>query len=182
MDEPGLEDTKDALIASITDAYARGDMDMPSFERAVARIHSGGDRTALATEAAALGLALPDLEPRRDAALQGRDPVELSCVSGRLRQVGDWVRSRRYALSLKSSSARLDLREYEGARGFRLAIDVEAKSSVVKIIVPRGFEVEDRFSERVSSTVRNRGREAYGDNLIVLTGSIRSSVVKVKYR
>jgi hypothetical protein len=35
----------------------------------------------------------------------------------------------------------------------------------------------------VSSSVRNRRKGgAFGDNLVVLTGAIRSSVVKVKYR
>jgi hypothetical protein len=177
MTEPGLEETKDAIIRTITDAYARGDLDMPAFEVAVTRIQAGVDRNALATEAAALGLVLPALAPAV------ADMIELSCVSGSLRQAGDWVKARNYALALKSASARLDLREYEGARGYRLAIDIDARSSVVKIIVPRGFQVEDRFSERVSSSVRNRQKiDAYGDNLIVLTGSILSSVVKVKYR
>jgi hypothetical protein len=185
MREPELEETKDGIIGTITEAYARGDMDMPSFERAVTRIHASGDRTALAIEAAALGLVLPEPAPESGAGreIAALGAVELSCVSGSLRQEGDWVKSRRYALSLKSSSARLDLREYEGARGFRLAIDIDARSSVVRITVPKGFEVEDRFSERVSSTVRNRRRGgAFGDNLVVLTGAIRSSVVKIKYR
>jgi hypothetical protein len=185
MTEPGLEETKDGIIGTITEAYARGDMDMPSFERAVTRIHASGDRRALAVEAAALGLALPEPapEPRAGREIAALGAVELSCVSGSLRQEGDWVKSRRYVLSLKSSSARLDLREYEAARGFRLTIDIDARSSVVRITVPKGFEVEDRFSERVSSTVRNRRRGgAFGDNLVVLTGAIRSSVVKIKYR
>jgi len=187
MTEPGLDDAKDALIGTITDAYARGDMEMPSFERAVTRIHASGDRSSLAAEAAALGLAFPApvLDPRESSGplVSASEAVALSCVSGRLRQSGDWVKSRRYVLSLKSASARLDLLEYEDLRGFRLAVDIEAVSSVVRIIVPAGFEVEDRFSERVSSSVRNkRKRGAHGDNLVVLTGSIRSSVVKVKYR
>jgi hypothetical protein len=104
-------------------------------------------------------------------------------VSGKLRETGDWVRARRYELALKSASARLDLSEYAGARGFRLLIDVEAVSSNLRLIVPECFEVEDRLSERVSSTIRNRPKGANcGDNLVVITGSVRSSVVKVKYR
>lgn len=186
MAEPGLEESKDKLIQVITDAYSRGVMDMPAFERAVTRITASGDRSSLVAEASALGLALP--EPVADPRGAAEPPVasgavELSCVSGSLRKEGDWVRARRYLLALKSSSARLDLREYEGARGFRLAIDVEAISSSLRITVPKGFEVEDRLSDRLSSSVRNRPREAgYGDNLVVLTGSIRSSVVRIKYR
>jgi hypothetical protein len=184
MEEPGLEEAKDELIRKITDSYARGGIDMPGFESAVTRITASGDRSSLVAEAAALGLAVPApaLDPRERSAPAAADAVQLSCVSSNLRETGDWVRSRRYELALKSASARLDLREYDGVRGFRLVIDVDAVSSNLRVIVPEGFEVEDRLSERVSSTIRNRPRgESYGDNLVVITGSVRSSNVRVKY-
>jgi hypothetical protein len=187
MAEPGLEEAKDSLIQSITDVYARGDMDMPAFERAVTRIHASGDRQVLAVEAEALGLALPVPVPepqRRSAPPALASPcVELSCVSGNIRKAGDWVRSRAYKLELKSSNARLDLMEYEGSRGFRLAIEVDALSSSLRLTVPKGFEVEERFSESRSSVVRNKAKDgSFGDNLIVLMGYLRSSTVKIKYR
>jgi hypothetical protein len=186
MEEPGFEEEKDELIQTITDSYARGGIDMPAFERAVTRITASGDRSSLVAEAAALGLAVPApaLDPRERSAPApaAADAVQLSCVSSNLRETGDWVRSRRYELALKSASARLDLREYDGVRGFRLVIAVDAVSSNLRVIVPEGFEVEDRLSERVSSTIRNRPRgESYGDNLVVITGSVRSSNVRVKY-
>ncbi len=109
--------------------------------------------------------------------------MELSCVSGNLRKEGDWVKARDYRLALKSSNARLDLTEYEGARGFHLFLDVDATSSNLRLTVPEGFEVEDRFSERVSSVVRNKPKGDGGrDNLVVLTGYLRSSTVRIKYR
>ena len=53
----------------------------------------------------------------------------------------------------------------------------------MKLIVPEGFEVEDRFSERISSVVRNKPKgSSYGDNIVVLAGSLRSSTVRVRYR
>jgi hypothetical protein len=188
MVELSLEEEKDALIQTITDAYARGSMDMPAFERAVTRISASADRDVLASEAAALGLSSPT--PRAQPPVQSSsglesaaDAVELTCVSGRIRKTGEWVNGSLYKLSLKSSSVRLDLREYEGVPGFRLVVDLDAISSSVRLIVPEGFEVEDRFSENSSSSVRNRLRgDVYGDNRVLLTGRIRSSVVKVKYR
>ena len=110
------------------------------------------------------------------------NPLELSCVSGSIRMTGEWVKARDYRLFLKSSNARLDLTEYEGARGFTLYVDVDAVSSNLRIIVPEGFEVEDRFTERVSSTVRNKPKRSGGGNLVVLTGYLRSSTVRIKYR
>jgi hypothetical protein len=186
MTEPDLEEAKDRLIQAITDIYSRGGMDMSSFERSVTRITASGDRSALVAEAEALGLALPQAPAAASssaAPMAYADAVELSCVSGSLRQDGEWVKAERYRLYLKSSSARLDFEEYEGARGFRLFIELEAISSSIRIKVPKGFEVEDRISERKSSTVRNKPKdEAYGDNLIVLSGSIGSSTVRIKYR
>jgi hypothetical protein len=187
MEEPGFEESREALIQKITDIYSRGGMDMDAFERAVTRIHASGDRNSLATEAATLGLELPraELELRgRPAMLRAAsEPLELSCVSGNIRKVGDWVKARRYTLALKSSSARLDLCQYDGESGFRLFLDIDAVSSNLRLVVPEGFEVEDRLGDNVSSTVRNKPKgESYGDNIVVLSGSIRSSVVKIKYR
>jgi hypothetical protein len=178
MTDSTLERDKDALIRAMTDSYARGGMEMAGFERAVTRVSACADRAALAEEAASLGLALSA------AAREGpAEAIELDCASGSIRKEGDWVKARRYRMRLQSSSARLDFRAYDSARGFDLEIGLEARSSVVRLVVPPGFEVEDRFSERISSGVRNRPKgEACCGNRIVLTGSLKSSVVKVKYR
>jgi hypothetical protein len=181
----GFEGDKDRLIDAITDAYSRGAMEMSAFERAVTRITASPDEAALAAEASALGLTLP-VQGRDARAMPepvGLDLVELVCVSGSLKQEGEWVKAQRYRLFLKSSSARLDLREYEGRRGFRLFIELEAISSSLRIDVPEGFEVEDRISQRQSSDIRNKPKSSvYDDCIVVLSGSIRSSTVRVKYR
>jgi len=185
MAEKALDAEKDRLIDEITEAYSRGGMEMGSFERAVTRITASPDVDALAAEASALGFARPAWQPgasSRSAELEA-DLVELSCVSGKLRLEGEWVKAEHYRLHLKSSSARLDLREYEGRRGFRLLVELEAISSSVRIEVPEGFEVQDRLSERTSSTVRNKPKGSiYDDCTLLLTGSIRSSTLRVKYR
>jgi hypothetical protein len=184
MPDSLLEERKDALIQAMTEEYARGAMEMPAFEVAVTRVNACADLAGLAAEAAVLGI-VPEasVAVRRESALAKDEAIEIACVSGSVRKVGSWVKSRLYKLSLKSSSVRLDLLEYEGVRGFRLLVTIEARSSSIRLIVPRGFEVEERFSERVSSVVRNKPRgEAAGDNLVLLVGALRSSVVKVKYR
>jgi hypothetical protein len=182
MGDSKLEDERDALIQTVTEAYSRGAMEMAAFEKAVTRLNTCADRGALEAEAGQLGLQLPVSAATPPSS--GRpDAVELSCVSGNLRKEGDWVKARDYRLALKSSNARLDLTEYEGARGFRFFLDVDAASSNLRLTVPEGFEVEDRFSERVSSVVRNKPKGDGGrDNLVVLTGYLRSSTVKIKYR
>jgi hypothetical protein len=156
-------------------------MDMATFEAAVSRITTCPDEISLEVEAASLGVVVPavpnSVEP------SNLDSIDLDCVSSGIRKIGNWVKSRRYRLRLKSSTARLDLSEYEGASGFRLEIDVLAISSSLLLIVPKGFEVEDKIEERQSSVIRNRPKGgSYGDALVVLTGSLKSSVVKVKYR
>jgi hypothetical protein len=183
--DKALDAAKDRLINEITEAYSRGGMEMGAFERAVTRITASPDAGALAGEASALGFARPAWQPGaspRSAELEA-DLVELSCVSGKLKLEGEWVKAERYSLYLKSSSARLDLREYEGKRGFRLFIELEAISSSIRIELPEGFEVQDRLSERTSSTVRNRPKSSiYDDCIVLLSGSIRSSTLRVKYR
>ncbi len=198
MADPRLESGKDAVIQAVTEIYARGGMDMPAFERSVAALSACGDLEALQAEAGALGIdaqavmrALAPAQPRAPAArpesaLAAGPPegaIRLECVSGNLRQEGQWVRASAYELRLKSSSARLDLREYEDASGLRLVLDIDAQSSTIRLTVPRGFEVQDRLSERVSSSVHNKAKESpFGGNLVVLEGRLRSSVLKVKYK
>lgn len=185
MDEPRLERQKDLLIQRVTDVYVRGGIDMPAFEQAVTRINAFSDPRELAAEAASLGIG-SSLTPVPAAANAVSEPsrgIELNCRSGHIRKSGDWIKAALYRLNLRSASVRLDLREYDGAQGFRLVLDIDAQSSVVRLTVPRGFEVEDQFSENVSSMVRNRQRgDSYGDNRIVLTGRLQSSVVRVRYR
>ena len=186
MPDAKLESDKETLIKSMTEAYARGSMDMDACEGAVTRISACPDSGALATEIQALGLAMP-LVPR--PAYEGEpmpssrlEPIRLDCVSGSIRKSGDWVASGVYRIALRSSSARLDLREYRGAGGFRLVLEIDAASSSLRLIVPVGFQVEDRFSGSISSTVRNRPKgESVGDNRIALIGNLRSSSVRVKY-
>lgn len=195
MQDSTIANEREALIQLVTEAFSRGDMEMPAFERAVTRLNACADRPALEAEAGALGLSLPVVvhaetpavaTDRRLSPYQASpapaNALELSCVSGSIRMTGEWVKARAYRLFIKSSNARLDLMEYEGSRGFRLDIDIDAVSSNLRIIVPEGFEVVDQLSERVSSTVRNKPKHASGDNLIVLTGYIRSSTVRIKYR
>ena len=187
MADTTLDEEKDSLIQVLTDDYARGAVDIADFERSVTRINSCIDRPALEREAATLGLGTALVALRQSPApAPAHGPLEaipLECVSGTIRKSGRWVQSGAYRLHVRSSSVRLDLRDYEGGRGFRLLLDIEAASSSIRITVPRGFIVEDRFTGQVSSTVRNRPKgDSYGDNRILLVGSLRSSVIKIHYR
>jgi|GEM_PF-1982840 len=189
-----LDAIKDRLIEGITEAYARGAMEAADFERTVTRVAAAPDAEALAAEASAfgrsMGIEIPaPLEnrgaspPRPPIPAGGGEVVELSCVGGDLREEGDWVRSGAYRISLKSSNGRLDLREYEGEPGFRLLLELDLVSSNLKLIVPEGFEVEDRISERRSSTFRDRPEGGIYDGCVVtLTGSLRSSNLRVRRR
>lgn len=187
MADKALEAAKDELINAMTEAYSRGAMEVSAFERAVTRITASHDAEVLASEASALGLALArsgaESGSRRLPLEHEADLAEISCVNGKLRQEGEWVKSERYRLYLKSSSARLDLRAYEGRRGFRLFIELEAISSSLRLELPDGFELSDRISERRSSMLRNKPKgPVYDDCLVVLSGSLVSSTVKAKYR
>ncbi len=185
MQETRLEQEKDELIRRLTEAYAQDAIDMQGFELAVTRVSGCADEAALRAERASLDLSLPVIvHPEAGPpSLRQAEPQSLDCVSASLRKVGDWVKAGRYSMRLQSSNARLDFRAYEGATGLRLEIELDARSSNLRLIVPAGFEVEDACSERISSTVRNKPREApFGGNRIVLKGRIQSSTVRVKYK
>jgi hypothetical protein len=184
MQEPRLESQKDEMIQRLTDAYARSAMDMQEFERAVTRVSACADVAALQAEGASLerSLALPALSRPGTELEPASDTMRLDCTSGSIRKSGDWVRAGRCEMALRSSSARLDFSAYAGSRGRSLVIELEMRSSNLRLIVPPGFEVVDDLSDRTSSNVRNRPREGgSGENRIVLKGALRSSNVKVKY-
>ena len=185
----GLDAGKDELIDAVTEAYARGAMETAAFERAVARITAAADPAALAVETAALGIALPQAAAAPGSGASplphtgSEDLVELACVSGNIKENGEWVRASRYRLYLKSSNCALDLLEYEGRPGFRLLIELDLISSNLRIVVPEGFEIDDRIAERRSSTIRNKPKsEIYDDCVVTLAGSLRSSNLKIKYK
>ena len=176
-----LEGDKNALIQVITDAYVHGEMDVTLFEGAVSRITATKDESTLAVEAASLGLSFPAFVTAGSPSLG--EPIDLDCGSASIRKMGDWLRSSRYRLKLRSSSVRLDLRDYADARNFHLDLEIVAVSSSIKLIVPRGFEVEDRIEDQQSSVVRNRPRgAASGTQLIRIRGSLRSSTLGISYR
>jgi hypothetical protein len=180
MAQTSLSDRKDLLVKNATDSYIRGDLDIATFEAAVARIHECADEASLDAEAAALGIA-PAIfaSPRGLPAV----PVELECVSSALRLDRGWVKSGTYRLKLVSAPVALDLREYALASGFRLDLELDATSSRVTIIVPRGFVVENNIRENRGSVIKNKPRrDAAGDNVVTISGSVAYSVVKVKYR
>ncbi len=47
-------DERDALIQTVTEAYSRGAMEMAAFEKAVTRLNTCADRSALEAEAGQL--------------------------------------------------------------------------------------------------------------------------------
>ena len=181
MPSTELEGKKNAFIEVITDSYVRGSLDMPAFESAVGRITASSDEASLAVEAASLGLSLPAVI-KAATEVEG-ESVDLDCVSGNIRKEGDWLRSGRYRLRLRSSSVRLDFRHYAYGPSFRLELDLLSVSSTIRLIVPRGFQIEDRIDERQSSVVKNRPKVIDREGSVIqLRGSLRSSVIKVTYK
>ena len=94
-----LEDSKNALIQVVTDAYVRGDMEMTLFEGSVGRITATKDESSLAVEAASLGISLSALV--KASAGSSEEPLDIDCVSAKIRKMGDWLRSSRYRLRLE---------------------------------------------------------------------------------
>jgi hypothetical protein len=105
--------------------------------------------------------------------------IELGCSSGSIKRSGAWVSARRYRIKVVSSSVSLDFGAYAGESGMRVEIESHATSSAIKLILPRGFRVEDRVSSRISSTVRCDGFDE-GDNLVILSGSLVSSTIRAR--
>ncbi len=175
-----LSDRKDLIVKGATDSYIRGELDIAVFEAAVARIQGCADLVALEAEAASLGI------PAQGSTLPSTSPgeaVELECVSSALRLDRSWVKSGRYRLKLVSAPVVLDLRDYALAVGFRLELELDATSSRVTIIVPRGFVVDNGIRENRGSIIKNKPRrDAAGDKVVSISGSVAYSIVKVKYR
>jgi hypothetical protein len=170
-----LEAEKDAIIDRITVAYSKGEMELAAFELAVARISGCADGAALAAEASKLGLDLR----ARTVPLPAEELIELGCRSGSIKKSGTWVSARHYRITVVSSWVVLDFSAYEGSSGMRVEIEPIATSSQIKLILPRGFRVEDRVAHRTSSSIRCDGFDE-GDNLVIVSGSLVSSTVKAR--
>lgn len=175
--ETALDSRKKSLVERLTDVYARGGMELAAFEAALSRITDSASDGELAAEAAALGLGLsaPAGAPGPDA----EELIERGCTSGTIREEGEWIKARKYRYKLVSSYLILDFRAYELSAGIRVEIELAAVSANVRLLLPRGFSVEDRIEGRISSVVRNAKDEERGaSNVVVLSGTIQSSTVR----
>ena len=174
------EEDRDELMRAIAEAYAHGECTEVEMETLTE--HAAAARSSEELEAVVRELPV-SASPRFLAPSSVSGPVQtISARSGSVRREGKWVQSPVIQVSGASSSFRLDFRAYNDLRGAAIRLDLDTASSSVRITLPACFDVKDAISENVSSVVRVRlrpGKEPTS-NVLILTGKVKSSEVRIK--
>jgi hypothetical protein len=124
-----------------------------------------------------------DLPDTRPATLRpDKESVRLAVRHGKIERVGAWHIPRTVTLELAHAVATLDLRHSPlPADGLRL--EVEARHSVIHLLVPAGMLIEtDELVRRHSNLTDRRGRRVaeWSGPQVCVTGSLAHCTLKIK--
>ena len=176
---------RNQLIEQATLAFTRGLIDQDDFETIMTRINQLDTQQELTSLATSLPVIFPSGWGQSSMLTQSEldQFQELRVNSGNIKKQGLWIDSPAYLIVLHSSNMSLDLRAYEDTTNLQLILNLELSRSNLKIILPETWQVGDRIEDKVSSNVKIRSPSInWGSNRIILSGSLHSSNLKVKYR
>ncbi|HVR61504.1 MAG TPA: DUF1707 domain-containing protein [Polyangia bacterium] len=142
-------DTRDRVIALLSDHFAHDVLDVDEFERRITVAHTAtslGEVEALlsdlpATAAASTPAMLAKQRPALVPASEVRQEQTVMAVMGGVHRRGSWTMPRRLRVVAVMGGAHLDLREARFPPG-PVEIDVFAMMGGTEIIVPPGLAVE----------------------------------------
>lgn len=123
-------------------------------------------------------------------AIQGRlpqvvqpPPVKsqlINAESSNLRREGRWLDTLRVKLHGAHSNIRLDFTAYAMEDNLRVEVELDCRSSNVRLVVPRSIDVIERIESNRMSVYRDRRRPSATNSAIILTGNIASTNVRIK--
>jgi hypothetical protein len=158
-------------------------VDEAGFESLVIRINAQNSMDGLALVAGSEPAVFGSLVVQPQAAPPALVWSEIKLNMGNDKQKGAWVRADGYRLEGKMSNFQMDLTEYDGVNGFRLALDVDLDMSNLRLTVPDGWTIDCRIDDNTASNVKDKGPSGlWGDNLVMIRGRMRMSNIKVKYK
>jgi hypothetical protein len=134
---------REAIIATLSDHFAQGEIDIETFEERVSVAHratSPADLVALTADLSALPPSAP-IAPPVALAHDSPETGEAVAVFGGTQRVGKWRVPRRFRMVAVFGGIEIDLREAELPDG-PFQMDVRATFAGVHIIVPPALAVE----------------------------------------
>jgi len=169
--ERALETTRTACFDLAAAAFSVSRFDLESYEAFAEEIASARSLGELQTIKERLP-AIPAPTPPRTQLIQSESSV--------LKRSGQWLDSSRIKLHGRSSNIKLDFTDYDSEDDLRVELDLDCRSSSIRITVPANIDVVDRISSSRMSVLRDRRRRASTNSAIILTGNLVSSRIKIK--
>ncbi len=169
--ERDLESTRTAFFDLAATAFSAGSFDLDSYEAVAEEIAAATSLGELQTIKERLP-TVPAPTPPRTQLIQTESSV--------LKRSGQWLDSSRVKLHGKSSNIKLDFTDYDSEDDLRIELDLDCRSSSIRIIVPANIDVVDRISSSRMSVLRDRRRKAPTNSAIILTGNLETSRIKIK--
>lgn len=109
-------------------------------------------------------------------------PQVISAQGSVVRERGPWIESPDIRVEAKSSVIRLDFRYYIMLSDFQIHLDLDLRSSMLRIDLPRDVTVKEQLSSRRGSVLKLRRDRGEPDRYLVMTGDMENSVVKIRLR
>ena len=169
--ESDLETTRSACFDLAAAAFSASKFDLDSYESFAGEIAGAQSLGELQTIKDRLP-AVPTPAPPRTQLIQTESSV--------LKRNGQWLDSSRIKLHGKSSNIKLDFTGYDSEDNLRVELDLDCRSSSIRIVVPSNIDVVDRISSSRMSVLRDRRRSTATNSAIILTGNLVSSRIKIK--
>lgn len=169
--ESDLETTRSACFDLAAAAFSASMFDLDRYEAFAGEIAGARDLGELQTIKDRLP-PIPAPTPPRAQLIQTESSV--------LKRSGQWLDSSRIKLYGKSSNIKLDFTDYDADDDLRIELDLDCRSSSIRIIVPSNIDVVDRISSSRMSVLRDRRRKASTNSAIILTGNLEASRIKIK--
>lgn len=100
--------------------------------------------------------------------------------SSNIKKRGRWLDSNHVTVHAKHSNITLDFTEYSSERNLLVELDLDCKSTNLRIIVSETIDVIERISSTRMSVFRDKRRPSGTNNAVVVTGSVSSTKIKIK--
>lgn len=167
---------REQVLAQLNAAVAEGRLTLAEFEERV-------DGVLRSRTFGEVEPYVGDLPGARPATVP--EVLEIRNRSSSLKRQGRWTVPRRLVVTTRSGSLRLDFTEARFS-GPSVDIDLEAASSSVKIIIPRGSTADIDGIDPHASSLKTKvpaTHDAPGQGIAFrITGHARSSSVQVRYQ
>lgn len=170
-DNGPMESVRSHCFELAAAAFSKNELDLERYESVAGEI-AGAEKLS---ELQSIQKRLPRVELPAPP-----KPQLINAESSTLKRKGRWIDSTRIKLYGTGSNIRLDFTAYSSEANLRIEVELECRSSKIKLVVPRNIDVVERIESSRMSVFRDRHRKTESNSAIVVSGNLSSSLVKIK--